>query len=205
MLEGLRGAISLDQLRTPGSARKRLNWSPMFQCPSLFVRSSVFSVENFKVLQFPHFWFNLDEIQDIVGLPLVLSIPWIPRLCEGHNPYIILYGGLVHMHCNCQEDPVQAVMHNTILPNTFQQLYWTSIFSFKFSFLNFGTVFLAAVRMRKLRKAHCSPPLVGENNSMVFTSHTVPFPATRDLRSLMAGNGTSWETKTISFSSNQWR
>ena len=41
MLEGLRGATSLDQLRTPSSARKRLNWSPTFQCPSLFVRSSV--------------------------------------------------------------------------------------------------------------------------------------------------------------------
>ena len=30
---------------------------------------------------------------------------------------------------------------------------------------------------------------------MVFTSHSVPFPATRDLRSLVAGNGTSWEDK----------
>ena len=30
--------------------------------------------------------------------------------------------------------------------------------------------------MRILRKAHCSPPLVGEDNSMVFTSHLVPFP-----------------------------
>ena len=58
-------------------------------------------------------------------------------------------------------------------------------------FLNFGTVFLNVVRMRKLRKAHCSPPLVGKDNSMVFTSHSVPFPATRDLRSLLAGNGTS--------------
>ena len=59
-----------------------------------------------------------------------------------------------------------------------------------YHFLNFGTVFLTAVRMRKLRKAYCSPPLVGEDNSMVFTSHSVPFPATRDLRSLVAGNGT---------------
>ena len=41
-------------------------------------------------------------------------------------------------------------------------------------FLNFGTVFLTAVNLRKLRKAHCSPPLVGEDNSMVFTSHSVP-------------------------------
>ena len=39
---------------------------------------------------------------------------------------------------------------------------------------------------------------------MVFTCNWVPFPATRDLQSLMAGNGTSWETKTISFSSHQW-
>ena len=61
----------------------------------------------------------------------------------------------------------------------------------KADFLYFGTVFLTAVRMRKLRKAHCSPPLVDEDNSMVFTPHSVPFPATRDLRSLMAGNGTS--------------
>ena len=75
----------------------------------------------------------------------------------------------------------------------------------KMYFLHFGTVFLTAVRMKKWRKAHCSPPLVDEDNSMVFTSHSVPFPATRDLRSLVAGNGTSWETKTISFSSHQWR
>ena len=33
------------------------------------------------------------------------------------------------------------------------------------------------MKMVKLRKAHCSPPLVGEDNSMVFTSHSVPFPA----------------------------
>ena len=61
----------------------------------------------------------------------------------------------------------------------------------KFCFLNFDTVFLTAVRMRKLRKVHCSPPLVDEDNSMVFTPHSVPFPATHDLRSLVAGNGTS--------------
>ena len=58
-------------------------------------------------------------------------------------------------------------------------------------FFNFGMVVLTAVSMRKLRKGHCSPPLVDEDNSMVFTSHSVPFPATRDLRSLVAGNGTS--------------
>ena len=46
----------------------------------------------------------------------------------------------------------------------------------KVSFLNFGTVPLTAVKMTKLRKAHCSPPLVDEDNSMVFTSHSVPFP-----------------------------
>ena len=61
----------------------------------------------------------------------------------------------------------------------------------KRTFLNFSTVFLSAVKMKKLRNAHCSPPLVYEGNSMVFTSHLVPFPATRDLRSLVAGNGTS--------------
>ena len=66
------------------------------------------------------------------------------------------------------------------------------VFDFgKYNFLNFGTVFLTAVRMMKLRKAHCSPPLVDEDNSMVFTSHSVPFPATHDLRSIVAGNGTS--------------
>ena len=59
------------------------------------------------------------------------------------------------------------------------------------TFLNFGMVFFTAMKKMKLRKAHCSPPLVGEDNSMVFTSHSVPFPATRDLRSLVAGNGTS--------------
>ena len=58
-------------------------------------------------------------------------------------------------------------------------------------FLNFGTVFLTAVKLWKIRKAHCSPPLVGEDNAMVLTSHSVPFPATPDLRSLVAGNGTS--------------
>ena len=49
--------------------------------------------------------------------------------------------------------------------------------------------------MRKLRKAHCSPPLVDEDNSMVFTAHSVPFPA----RSLVAGNGTSWRQKPFNF------
>ena len=58
-------------------------------------------------------------------------------------------------------------------------------------FLNSGTVFLTAVKSCKLRKAQCSPPLAGEDISMVFTSHSVPFPATRDLRSLVVGNGTS--------------
>ena len=62
-------------------------------------------------------------------------------------------------------------------------------------FLNFGTVFLTAVNSRKLRKAHCSPPLVGEDNSMVFTTHLVPFPATRDLWSFEC------EVKTIELSS----
>jgi len=51
----------------------------------------------------------------------------------------------------------------------------------KICFLNVGTVFLTAVKSGKLRKAHCSPPLVGEDNSMVFTSHSVPFPATREV------------------------
>ena len=43
-------------------------------------------------------------------------------------------------------------------------------------FLNFGTVSFTAIKMMKFRKAHCSPPLVGEDNPMVFTSHSVPFP-----------------------------
>ena len=53
--------------------------------------------------------------------------------------------------------------------------------------LNFGTVFLIVVKSRILRKANFSSLLVGEENSMVFTYHSVPFPATRDLRSLVAG------------------
>ena len=48
-------------------------------------------------------------------------------------------------------------------------------------------VFLTGVKLCKLRKGHCSPPLVGEDNSMVITSHSVPFPATPDLWSLVAG------------------
>ena len=52
-------------------------------------------------------------------------------------------------------------------------------------FLNFGMVFLTVVRMMKLRKGHCSPPLVGQDNSMVFTSHWVPCPAIHDLVSLV--------------------
>jgi len=36
-----------------------------------------------------------------------------------------------------------------------------------------------------------------EENEMVFYSHEVPFPATSDLRSLVAENGTSWQTKTF--------
>ena len=54
-------------------------------------------------------------------------------------------------------------------------------------FINLGTVFLTAVKFKKLRKAHCSPPLVGEDNSMVFTTHLVLFPATRDLHPLLGG------------------
>ena len=45
------------------------------------------------------------------------------------------------------------------------------------------------MKLCKLRKVHCSPPLVGEDNSMVFTSHSVPFLATRDLWSLVSWNG----------------
>ena len=65
-------------------------------------------------------------------------------------------------------------------------------------FLDFGTVFLTSVRMRKLRKAHCSLPLVVEDNSMVSTSGSVAVQATCELPSLVAGNFTSLETKTIS-------
>ena len=35
---------------------------------------------------------------------------------------------------------------------------------------------------------------------MVFVSHKVPFPATSDRRSRVAGNGTEWEVKTIELS-----
>jgi len=78
--------------------------------------------------------------------------------------------------------------------STFEFLWFANIcyqLREKRAFLNFGTVFFTAMKMVKLIKAHCSPPLVGEDNSMVFTSHSVPFPATRDLWSLVAGNGTS--------------
>ena len=37
------------------------------------------------------------------------------------------------------------------------------------------------MKLWKLGKPHCSPPLAGEDNSMVFTSHSGPFPATRDM------------------------
>ena len=40
-----------------------------------------------------------------------------------------------------------------------------------------------------------------EENEMVFVSHKVPFPATSDRRSRVAGNGTEWEVKTIELSS----
>ena len=50
-------------------------------------------------------------------------------------------------------------------------------FGWKNSFLNFGTVFFTAMKMMKFRKAHCSSPQAGEDNSMVFTSHSVPLPA----------------------------
>ena len=53
----------------------------------------------------------------------------------------------------------------------------------KLAFLNSDTVFLTAVKSWKLRKAHCSPPLVDEDNSMfltaarlfLFTSHSENF------------------------------
>ena len=57
------------------------------------------------------------------------------------------------------------------------------------------------MKMMKLRKAHCSPPLVGEDNAMVFATHWVPFPATSDRRSRVAGNVTKWVVKTIELSS----
>ena len=40
-LKGPRGPTCINQHRTPRSTRKRWNWSPTFQCPSLFVRGSV--------------------------------------------------------------------------------------------------------------------------------------------------------------------
>ena len=43
--------------------------------------------------------------------------------------------------------------------------YWASGGWKRFvCFHNFGTVFLTGVKMTKLRKAHCSPPLVCEDN-----------------------------------------
>ena len=41
-----------------------------------------------------------------------------------------------------------------------------------------------------------------EENEMVFVSHEVPFPATSDRRTQVAGNGTEWEVKTIELSSS---
>ena len=46
--------------------------------------------------------------------------------------------------------------------------------------LNFLILTAVKKTVPKLRRAHCSPPLVGEDNSMVFTTHSMPFPATRD-------------------------
>ena len=40
-----------------------------------------------------------------------------------------------------------------------------------------------------------------EENEIVFVSHEVPFPATSDRRSRVAGNGTECEVKTIELSS----
>ena len=40
-----------------------------------------------------------------------------------------------------------------------------------------------------------------EENEMVFVSHEVPFPATSDRRSRVAGNGTECEVKSIELSS----
>ena len=54
-------------------------------------------------------------------------------------------------------------------------------------------------------KCSCSTPLVCYYNSMVFTSHSGPFPVTRDLRSLVAGNGTLGEPNSNSFSEHQCR
>ena len=41
-----------------------------------------------------------------------------------------------------------------------------------------------------------------EENEIVFVSHEVPFPATSDRRSRVAGNGTEWGVKTIELSSS---
>ena len=40
-------------------------------------------------------------------------------------------------------------------------------------FLNFGPVFLTAVKSWQFWRAHCSPSLVGLDNSVVFTSYSV--------------------------------
>ena len=93
--------------------------------------------------------------------------------------------------CNSIITMISLLLRRPTTKITFSPATRAGLVIYKECFLNFGTVFLTSVRMRKLRKAHCSPPLVGEDNSMVFTSHSVPFPATRDLRSLVARNGTS--------------
>ena len=101
---------------------------------------------------------------------------------------------VAYFYEKCTEIRIRRKMKWVILP----------LLVLKKHFLNFGMVFWTAVKLWKLRKGHCSPPMVGEDNSMVFASQSVPFPVTLDLRSLMAGKDTSWDTKTISFTSHQY-
>ena len=44
----------------------------------------------------------------------------------------------------------------------------------------FGTVFFTAMKIMKLKKAHGSPPLVDEDNSMVFVSFRPRLTKTSD-------------------------
>ena len=80
---------------------------------------------------------------------------------------------------NCLHQPVEVNNELFFISSFSLQLRKPCQNEEKNIFLNFETVLLAAVKSKKLRKAHCSPPLVGEDNSMVLTSHSVPFPATR--------------------------
>jgi len=68
-------------------------------------------------------------------------------------------------------DSVQLVTHSSGREDWTTSTDTTQPIGRKYSktFLNFGTLFLKAIKFRKFRKAHCSPPLVGWNNSVAFS------------------------------------